>query len=161
MGACPKQSIDCAVMEKSDNLSVVPYLAGWSDLGDWAAIWREGEGSAAGRKVSGEVTEIECRNSLLRNENAGQRLVGLGLDNIIAVAMKDAVIVADKSRSQDVKLVVKRLKSEGVPQAEQLPKDHRPWGWFESLVISDGFQVKRIHFTPGAALALQSHQYRA
>jgi mannose-1-phosphate guanylyltransferase / mannose-6-phosphate isomerase len=160
-GACPKQSIDYAIMEKSDNLSVVPFSAGWSDLGDWNAIWREGEGTGAGLKTSGEVTEIECRNSLLRSENTGQRLVGLGLDNIIAVAMKDAVLVADKSRSQDVKLAVEQLKSEGVSQAEQFPKDHRPWGWFESLVISDGFQVKRIHVKSGAALSLQSHKYRA
>ena len=75
--------------------------------------------------------------------------------------MKDAVLVADKSRSQDVKLAVEQLKSEGAPQAEQFPKDHRPWGWFESLVISEGFQVKRIHVKPGAALSLQSHKYRA
>ena len=160
-GACPRQSIDYAVMEKSDNLSVVPYSAGWSDLGDWDAIWREGEVTAAGLKISGEVTEIECRNSLLRSENTGQRLVGLGLDNIIAVAMKDAVLVADKSRSQDVKLAVEQLQLEGAPQAEQHPKDHRPWGWFESLVISEGFQVKRINVKSGAALSLQSHKYRA
>ena len=160
-GACPKQSIDYAIMEKSDNLSVVPYSAGWSDLGDWNAIWREGEGSGAGLKISGEITEIDCRNSLLRSENVGQRLVGLGLDNIIAVAMKDAVLVADRSRSQDVKLVVEQLKSEGAPQAEQFPTDHRPWGWFESLVISDVFQVKRIHVKPGASLSLQSHKFRA
>jgi len=159
--ACPRRSIDYAVMEKSENLSVVPYSAGWSDLGDWDAIWREGEESGAGLAISGEVTEIECRNSLLRSENTGQRLVGLGLDNIIAVAMKDAVLVADKSRSQDVKLAVEQLKSEGAAQAEQFPKDHRPWGWFESLVISEGFQVKRIHVKPGAALSLQSHKYRA
>jgi mannose-1-phosphate guanylyltransferase/mannose-6-phosphate isomerase len=159
--ACPKQSIDYAIMEKSDNLSVVPYSAGWSDLGDWDAIWRESEGTGAGFEISGEVTEIDCRNSLLRSENTGQLLVGLGLDNIIAVAMKDAVLVADKSRSQDVKLVVEQLKSRGVPQAEQFPKDHRPWGWFESLVISERFQVKRIHVKPGAALSLQSHKYRA
>ena len=87
--------------------------------------------------------------------------MGLGLDSIIAVAMKDAVLVADKSRSQDVKIAVEQLKSEGAPQAEQFPKDHRPWGWFESLVISEGFQVKRIHVKPGAALSLQSHKYRA
>ena len=160
-GACPKQSIDYAVMEKSVNLSVVPYSAGWSDLGDWNAIWREGEGSGAGLEISGEVTEIECRNSLLRSESAGLRLVGLWLNNIIAIAMKDAVLVADKSRSQDVKLVVEQLKSESALQAEQFPKDHRPWGYFESLVVSDGFQVKRINVKSGAALSLQSHKCRA
>jgi mannose-1-phosphate guanylyltransferase / mannose-6-phosphate isomerase len=159
--ACPTQSIDYAIMEKSDNLSVVPYYAGWSDLGDWNAIWSEGGRNEAGLKISGDVTEIECQNSLLRSENAGQRLVGLGLDNIIAVAMRDAVLVADKSRSQDVSLVVEKLKSESASQAEQFPKDHRPWGSFESLVISEGFQVKRIQVKVGAALSLQSHKYRA
>ena len=159
--ACPKQSIDYAIMEKINNLSVVQYSAGWSDLGDWNAIWREGDKTEASLQILGEVTEIDCHNSLLRSENAGQRLVGLGLDNLIAIAMKDAVLIADRSRSQDVKHAVEQLRSESVPQAEQFPKDRRPWGWFESLVISEGFQVKRIHVKPGASLSLQSHKYRA
>ena len=87
--------------------------------------------------------------------------MGIGLNNIVAVAMNDAVLVADASRGQDVKLAVQSLKEQGALQAEQFPKDHRPWGWFESLVIGNRFQVKRIVVHPGAALSLQSHHHRA
>ena len=98
---------------------------------------------------------------MLRSETPGQQIVGLGLSDIIAIAMPDAVLVAHKDRSQDVKLVVDQLKSENIQQAETFPKDHRPWGWFESLAIGDKFQVKRIVVNPGAALSLQSHKYRS
>ncbi|MFY2822348.1 cupin domain-containing protein, partial [Ruegeria sp. MALMAid1280] len=83
------------------------------------------------------------------------------LDNIIAVAMNDAVLVADASRAQDVKKAVTALKEKGAAQATAFPKDHRPWGWFESLVVGDRFQVKRIHVHPGASLSLQSHFHRS
>jgi mannose-1-phosphate guanylyltransferase/mannose-6-phosphate isomerase len=88
-------------------------------------------------------------------------LVGIGLDNIVAIAMPDAVLIADKSRAQDVKIAVSRLKADKVPQAETFPRDHRPWGWYESLVIGNRFQVKRIVVHPGASLSLQSHHHRA
>ncbi len=87
--------------------------------------------------------------------------MGIGLKNIIAVAMPDAVLVADAARAQDVKRAVTALKARQAPQATAFPKDHRPWGWFESLVVGDRFQVKRIHVHPGAALSLQSHHHRA
>jgi mannose-1-phosphate guanylyltransferase/mannose-6-phosphate isomerase len=98
---------------------------------------------------------------LLRAETDGQVLVGIGLDNIVAVAMPDAVLVADRRRAQDVKKAVAVLKEQGSHQAETFPIDHRPWGWFESLVIGERFQVKRIVVNPGAALSLQSHHHRA
>ena len=98
---------------------------------------------------------------MLRSESSEQALVGIGLKDIVAVAMNDAVLVADVSRGQDVKLAVQSLKAQGLLQAEQFPKDHRPWGWFESLVIGDRFQVKRIVVHPGASLSLQSHHHRA
>lgn len=88
-------------------------------------------------------------------------IVGIGLRNIVAIAMKDAVLVADTSRSQDVKLAVTALTAKHAKQATMFPKDHRPWGWFESLVMGDRFQVKRIFVHPGAALSLQSHHHRA
>jgi len=154
-------SIDYAVMEKADNLTVVPFAAGWSDLGGWDAVWRETGPDARGVATSGRATAIDCDNTLLRSEEDGLEIVGLGLDNIIAVAMPDAVLVADASRAQDVKTVVAALKAKGRKQAESFPKDHRPWGWFESLVIGDRFQVKRIHVHPGAALSLQSHHHRS
>ncbi|WP_299601353.1 mannose-1-phosphate guanylyltransferase/mannose-6-phosphate isomerase [uncultured Tateyamaria sp.] len=154
-------SIDYAVMERADNLSVVPFQAGWSDLGGWDAVWRETGPDADGVAVSAGATAIECRDTLLRSEVETLELVGIGLDNIVAVAMPDAVLVADKSRAQDVKEAVVALKAKQALQATTFPKDHRPWGWFESLVIGQRFQVKRIHVHPGAALSLQSHHHRS
>ena len=154
-------SIDYAIMEKSDNLSVVPFSAGWSDLGGWDAVWRENVSNANGVNTSNNATAIDCENSLIRSEDKSIEVVGIGLKNIITVAMKDAVLVADMSKSQDVKKAVDILKEKKAGQAVQFPKDHRPWGWFESLTIDEKFQVKKIHVHPGASLSLQSHKYRA
>ena len=154
-------SIDYAIMEKSDNLSVVPFSAGWSDLGGWDAVWRENVSNANGVNTSNNATAIDCENSLIRSEDESIEVVGIGLKNIITVAMKDAVLVADMSKSQDVKKAVDILKEKKASQAAQFPKDHRPWGWFESLTIDEKFQVKKIHVHPGASLSLQSHKYRA
>ena len=154
-------SIDYAVMEKAENLSVVPFAAGWSDLGDWDAVWRESARDDTGVATSGSATAIDCMNTLLRSEDDGLEIVGLGLNNILAIAMPDSVLVADFSRAQDVKKVVETLRKKGAGQATEFPKDHRPWGWFESLAIGERFQVKRIHVQPGAALSLQSHRHRA
>lgn len=152
-------SIDYAVMEKARNLVVVPYFGRWSDLGDWAAVWREMESD--GLTLSGAATAIDCQNTLLRSEVEGLEIVGIGLDDIVAVAMPDAVLIVRKGRAQEVKQAVASLKARNARQAESFPKDHRPWGWFESLVIGDRFQVKRIVVKPGGALSLQSHVHRA
>ncbi len=154
-------SIDYAVMEKASNLSVVPYGAGWSDVGSWSAVQELSHPDADGVATAGEVTAIDCRNVLVRSESQAQEVVAMGLENVIAVAMPDAVLVASMDRAQDVKQAVSALKAKGAVQAEALPVDHRPWGWFESLVIGDRFQVKRIHVHPGASLSLQSHHHRA
>lgn len=154
-------SVDYAVMEKAGNLSVVPFDAGWSDLGGWDAVWRESGPDDRGVVASGNATAIDCRDTLLRSETPGLEVVGLGLRNIMAVAMNDAVLVADMSRAQDVKKAVEALRAKGAAQATQFPKDHRPWGWFESLVVGPRFQVKRILVHPGAALSLQSHVHRS
>ena len=154
-------SIDYAIMEKSDNLSVVPYSAGWSDLGGWDAVWRENMSKTNGVKTSNNATAIDCKNSLIRSEDDSIEVVGIGLKNIITIAMKDAVLVADMSKSQDVKKAVDILKEKEVSQATHFPKDHRPWGWFESLTVNDKFQVKKIYVHPGASLSLQSHKFRA
>lgn len=154
-------SLDYAVMEKAKNLSVVPFDGGWSDLGGWDAVWRESENDSAGVATSGEATAIDCTNTLLRSENENLEIVGIGLDNIFAIAMPDAVLIADMSRAQDVKKAVAALKKKGAKQAEQFPRDHRPWGWFETLSLGQRFQVKRIMVHPGAALSLQSHVHRS
>lgn len=159
--ACSDISIDYAIMERASNLSVVPYAGDWSDLGGWDAVWSHLQPDAQGVAVSGAATAIDCRDTLLRSDSEGLELVGLGLDNVIAIAMNDAVLIADKSRSQDVRLAVDALKRKGAPQAENFPKDHRPWGWFESLLVGGRFHVKRITVLPGASLSLQSHFHRS
>lgn len=154
-------SVDYAIMERSSNLQVVPFAGEWSDLGDWASVQREGEPDAHAVVAHGPVTAIDCENSLLRSEAEGLELVGIGLKDMLVVAMPDAVLVADRSRAQDVKLAVAALKSKGARQAEHFPRDHRPWGWFETLVLGERFQVKRIVVHPGASLSLQSHFHRS
>ncbi len=154
-------SIDYAVMEKADNLSVVPYAAGWSDVGSWSAVQELSNPDPDGVATAGEVTAIDCRNVLVRSESPALEVVAMGLENVITVAMPDAVLVASMDRTQDVKQAVAALKAKGAKQAVALPVDHRPWGWFESLVIGDRFQVKRIHVHPGASLSLQSHHHRS
>ncbi len=154
-------SIDYAVMEKAPNLSVVPFSDGWSDLGGWDAVWREGGPDGSGNVLGGHATAIDCEDTLLRSESDAVELVGIGLKGLIAVAMPDAVLVASADRAQDVKQAVVALKARGARQAETLPRDYRPWGWYESLVVGDRFQVKRIHVHPGAALSLQSHFHRS
>jgi mannose-1-phosphate guanylyltransferase / mannose-6-phosphate isomerase len=158
---CQDISIDYAVMEHADNLIVVPLSAGWSDLGDWNAVWKEQGPDRKGIVTTQNVTEIDCNNVLLRSESQSQHLVGLGLNDIVAIAMPDAVLVAHKDCVQDVKQVVTKLKENGIQQAEVSTKDHRPWGWFEILATQNSFQVKRILVNPGAVLSLQSHNHRS
>ena len=154
-------SIDYAVMERAPNLSVVPYGGTWSDLGDWQAVWREGAPDTAGVVTTGPSTALDCKDTLLHATSETQEIVGIGLEDIIAVAMPDAVLIAHKDRAQEVKKAVAKLKAKGAVQAETLPRDYRPWGWYESLALGPRFQVKRIVVNPGAALSLQSHHHRS
>ena len=154
-------SIDYAIMEKAQNLVAVPFASKWSDLGGWDAVWSESRLDGSGNVTSETAHAIECSNSLLRSESSGQQVVGIGLNDIMAIAMPDAVLVAPKERAQDVKKAVELLKSKGIAQAEIFPKDYRPWGWFESLALGERFQVKRIRVKPGASLSLQSHKHRS
>ena len=154
-------SIDYSIMEKAQNLVAVPYASKWSDLGGWDAVWAESKGDPAGNVTSETAHAIECSNSLLRSESSGQQVVGLGLNDMMAIAMPDAVLVAPKDRAQDIKKAVELLKAKDIAQAEIFPKDHRPWGWFERLALGGRFQVKRICVKPGAAISLQSHNHRS
>lgn len=154
-------SIDYAIMERADNLAVMPYRGKWSDLGSWDAVWLESTPDSEGNVCSDNATAVDCRDTLLRSETDGLELVGIGLDDIVAIAMADAVLVARKSEAQRVKEAVSRLKARGAPQATHFPRDYRPWGWFDSLIVGDRFQVKQIVVHPGAALSLQSHHHRA
>lgn len=154
-------SIDYAIMEQADNLFVVPFSGSWSDLGDWDAVWRESSPDESGVASVGAATALNCENTLLQSTSESQEIVGIGLSNIVAIAMPDAVLVARKDCAQQVKEAVQILKTKGASQAETSPQDFRPWGWYESLVIGPRFQVKRIVVNPDASLSLQSHHHRA
>ena len=158
---CESVSIDHAIMEKASNIRVVPFDGSWSDLGNWNSVWEESQSGTAGVSISGNVTTVECSNSLLRSESPNQHLVCIGLNNIVAIAMNDAVLVSQKDRSQDVKEIVQELSQKGVSQAQQLPKDYRPWGWFETLATGDFFKIKQIFVVAGGSLSLQSHKHRS
>jgi mannose-1-phosphate guanylyltransferase/mannose-6-phosphate isomerase len=154
-------SIDYAILEKARNLVAIPFKSKWSDLGGWDAVWSESKQDAEGNVTSINANALSCSNTLLRSEYTSQQVVGIGLENIITVAMPDAVLVAHKDYSQEVKKAVELLKAQKAEQAEIFPKDHRPWGWFEILISSDKFQVKRIYVKSRAALSLQSHKHRS
>ncbi len=159
--AIPDISIDYAIMEKAQNLSVMPYGGRWSDLGGWEAVWQESGPDALGNVLSEATTAIDCHDTLLRSESDGLEIVGIGLEGIAVIAMSDAVLVAPKAEAQRVKEAVAALKAKGSKQATAFARDFRPWGWYESLAIGPRFQVKRIVVNPGAALSLQSHVHRA
>ena len=159
-------SVDYALMEKADNILVVKFAGSWLDLGDWQAVKHQlahgvDDVDASGNLIKGNTVQIDTENSLLWSAVEGQALVAAGVSNIVAVAMSDAVLVADLSKTQSVKKAVELLKIEQISQAEQHARDWRPWGWFESLVIAQGSQVKRLHVYPGGRLSLQSHKHRS
>jgi len=154
-------SIDHAVMEAAENRVTVPLAGPWSDLGSWDAVGAAMAGDGAGNALAGPVTAIDCENSLLRAESPGQVLVGIGLRDVVAVALGDAVLVADRSRGQEVGRAVAALTAAGVAQAREHPRQHRPWGWYETLASGPRFQVKRLSVAPGGVLSLQSHMHRA
>lgn len=154
-------SFDYAVMEQAQCVKAMPLTCGWCDLGSWDALWQATPPDADGVAVQGQVTAIGCRDSYLRSDDDSIALVGLGLSNVIAVATSDAVLLADKNQVQDVSTIVRGLRAQNTPQADQSPRQHRPWGWYENLCMGDRFRVKRIMVRPGGALSLQSHLHRS
>ena len=156
--ACPSDSIDYAVMEKTDAACVLPVDIGWNDVGSWSALWEVSEQDAHGNAHHGDVVSIDSRNSYAY----ARRLVALvGVDDLVVVETDDAVLVARKDRVQQVKDVVAQLKAGQRSQAVLHREVHRPWGSYDSIDMADGFQVKRIKVKPGARLSLQSHERRA
>jgi len=157
--ACLSDSIDYAVMEKTDRASVVPLDAGWSDVGSWAALRDVNAQDADGNTLLGDVVSIDCHGSYIRAES---RLVAtVGLDDCIVVETKDAVLVAPADRAQDVKKIVDELEAAGREEARLGREVFRPWGSYDSLENAQGFQVKRLTVLPGAILSLQLHHRRA
>jgi mannose-1-phosphate guanylyltransferase / mannose-6-phosphate isomerase len=156
--ACPSDSIDYAVMEKTDRAMVLPVDIGWNDVGSWSALWDVSPQDADGNAHHGDVIAIDSHN----NFAYARRLVAMvGVDDLVVVESDDAVLVARKDRVQQVKEVVARLKSEQRSHAILHREVHRPWGSYDSIDAADGFQVKRIKVKPGARLSLQSHRHRA
>jgi mannose-1-phosphate guanylyltransferase/mannose-6-phosphate isomerase len=157
--ACPSDSIDYAVMEKTTHAAVLPIDVGWSDVGSWSALWEIADQDPDGNAHHGDVLAIDCRNTLAWG---GRRLVSLlGLQDVIVVDTDDAVLVAAKDQVQKVKEIVSALKSQGRSQASVHRKVYRPWGSYDGIDSGDRFQVKRIVVKPGAALSLQMHHHRA
>ncbi|MBK6277806.1 MAG: mannose-1-phosphate guanylyltransferase/mannose-6-phosphate isomerase [Gammaproteobacteria bacterium] len=157
--ACPSDSIDYAVMERTDRAAMVPLDCGWNDVGSWGALWQTGTPDARGNVSRGDVILRNVSNAYVRAES---RLVAaVGLEDVVIVETADAVLVANKDSSQDVKHVVAHLKLEGRGEAITHKRVYRPWGSYESLVESDRFQVKRIIVNPGQQLSLQMHHHRA
>ena len=157
--AMASDSIDYAVMEKTNAGFVLPIRVGWSDVGSWQALWQVAEQDGNGNAHHGEVLALDCRNTLAMGEK--RLLALLGLDDIVVVDTDDAVLVAHKDRVQEVKDIVARLKAEQRPQATWHRKVFRPWGNYDSVDSGARFQVKRIVVKPGAALSLQMHHHRA
>ncbi len=158
--AAPCISFDYAIMEKTKNIKCVPLKTPWSDLGAWPAVWQEMEKDEAGNAALGEVMLHETSNSYAHSMD-GARLTLIGLDNIIAIATKDAVLITSKDRAKEVNTITERLKSEGSWQALYHSRVYRPWGWYEGLDKGERFQVKRLQIKPGGRLSLQSHYHRA
>jgi mannose-1-phosphate guanylyltransferase/mannose-6-phosphate isomerase len=156
---CPSNSIDYAVMEKTDRAAVVELDAGWSDVGAWSSLWENGARDAAGNVVSGDVYAHDTRDALLISQH--RLLAVVGLDDIIVVETPDAVLVSKKERAQDVKEIVARLKTEGRSEHQVHRRVYRPWGSYEGVDAGGRFQVKRLSVKPGAALSLQLHHHRA
>ncbi len=155
----PSDSVDYAVMEKSESVSVIPLDCGWSDVGSWSALHDVLESDDRRNSMDGDVLMHDCDNSLLLSES---RLVGaVGLDNVIVVETKDSVLVANRDRCQDVKELVSQLKLKDRPEANLHRQVFRPWGSYDSLENADNFQVKQLIVKPGAKLSLQKHAQRA
>jgi mannose-1-phosphate guanylyltransferase/mannose-6-phosphate isomerase len=161
--AIPAESVDYAVMERCPGsafpIEMVPLNAGWNDLGAWDAVWNVLPKDIAGNAHVGDVLFTESRNTLV---HATSRLVSLvGVDDLIVIETPDAVLVADRTRSQDVKHIVKALADQGREEQTLHRKVHRPWGWYDSIDKGGRFKVKRIQVKPGASLSLQKHHHRA
>ena len=157
--ACPSDSIDYAVMERTTHAVVVPADIGWSDVGSWSALWEVQQGDADGNVLRGDVYVDGVKNSLVRAES---RIVAVvGLEDVVVVETNDAVLVAHKDQVQRVKQIVEHLKSRERTEHLHHSKVYRPWGHYEGIDSGDRFQVKRITVKPGEKLSLQMHHHRA
>lgn len=158
--ASPSDSIDYAVMEKTDRAAVVPVSCGWSDIGSWSSLWAVAQRDGDGNRYEGDVIAVDTRDSLVRVSER-RMIATIGVEDLVIVDTPDATLVARKDRVQDVKAVVDKLKSAGRQEHLFHRKVYRPWGSYDSIGVGPRFQVKRIVVKPGAALSLQKHAHRA
>ncbi|ARD43593.1 mannose-1-phosphate guanylyltransferase/mannose-6-phosphate isomerase [Colwellia sp. PAMC 21821] len=156
---CPDESVDYAVMEKTKDAVVVPLDAGWSDIGSWSSLWEVNSKDADGNSVTGDGIAYQTTNSLILG---GERLIAtVGIDNLVIVDTKDALLVASKDKVQDVKKVVEQLKLEERAEFKIHREVYRPWGKYDSIDSGTRYQVKRITVKPGEKLSIQMHHHRA
>ena len=155
----PSDSIDYALMEKSDNVVVVPLDAQWNDIGAWSALYDIGAKDANGNVIKGDVITQDTTNTYI---HANVHIIAtIGVDNLIIVDTADATLIASKDKSQEVKSIVESIKANGRDEGDMHRKVYRPWGWYDSIESDKHFQVKRLHVNPGAKLSLQMHHKRA
>tara|TARA_B110000483_G_scaffold99364_1_gene121838 strand:+ start:2113 stop:3522 length:1410 start_codon:yes stop_codon:yes gene_type:complete len=157
--ACPSDSIDYAVMEKTDDAVVVPMDAGWSDIGSWSSLWDISQKDGNGNATHGDVMLHESNNSYIRTD--GKLVAAIGIEDLVIVSTKDALVVAHKDSAQDVKLFVDQLKQEERSEWELHREVYRPWGKYDSIDSGERYQAKRITVKPGAKLSVQMHHHRA
>ena len=156
---CPNISIDVAVMERTKNALVFPLDAGWSDVGSWDFVWKISKADSSGNVKHGNIIDKNTKNSYLYSQS--RMIATLGLNNMIIVETRDAILVADKEYSQEVKDIVETLKEKNLPQGIEHAKCYRPWGTYETLINEKKWQVKLIKVKPGEKLSLQRHRYRS
>ena len=157
--ACPDDSIDYAVMEKTDDAFVIPMDAGWNDIGAWSSLWDASDKDKAGNATCGDTILIDTANSFVR---ADQNLVAIiGLENVVIVSTKDATLVAHKDRAHDARVIASMLREEGRSESELHREVCRPWGKYDSVDHGERYQVKRITVKPRAKLSVQMHHHRA
>jgi len=157
--ACPDESIDYAVMEHTKDAVVVPMDAGWSDVGGFSALWEVSPQDENGNAFTGDVKAIDTKNTLVFGED--KLVTTLGVEDLVIVNTKDAILVAHKDKSQHVKAIVQQLKDEKRSEAKLHREVYRPWGKYDSVDSGERFQVKRITVKPGAKLSVQMHHHRA
>mgnify|MGYP001370605555 CR=1 FL=1 len=157
--ACPNESVDYAVMEKTKDAVVMPMDAGWSDIGSWSSLWDISKKDSNGNTTHGDIVLHDSANSYIRSDNL--LVTTIGIDNLVIVATKDVVLVANKDNIQDVKQVVNYLKNEERTEWDLHREVYRPWGKYDSIDNGERYQVKRITVKPGAKLSVQLHNHRA
>ena len=156
---CPDIPIDIAVMEKTTRGLVLPLDAGWSDVGSWQSVWENAKKDSDGNSIIGKVILKNSKNSYLRSEN--RLIVGLGLNDLVAVETNDAILISNKGQSQNIKEIVNLLKENSYPEGNKHRKIYRPWGFYESIIEEKRWQVKLINVKPGERLSLQMHHHRS